>query len=241
MSRLGVLSADGALDEDPAFDAAMVELFNRDLQTFTNCGKQAQHLISLHRLSLDRRIVDALNELGLEFPNISTRPLLYFNAERLAKKEVYWRLDAHQDWRSMQGSLDSMVVWLPLVDIDRDLGALEVIPSSHRWGLLDAKFTDGYGHVGESIDRSQFVPVEVERGDALFFSSLLLHQSGTNITNSIRWSCHFRYNNLAEQTFIERGFPHPYLYKPQEELITPDFPSRAQVEEVFDRKINARQ
>jgi hypothetical protein len=241
MRRLGILPADGELPADGAFDAAMVELFNRDLQTFTNCGKQAQHLISLHRLSLDQRLVQALNELGLEFPNISTRPLLYFNAERLAKKEVYWRLDAHQDWRSMQGSLDSMVVWLPLVDINRDLGALEVIPGSHRWGLLDANFTDGYGHVRETIDRSQFISVEVERGDALFFSSLLLHQSGTNITNSIRWSCHFRYNNLAEATFIERGFPHPYLYKPQEELISPDFPSRGQVEEVFDRAANGRQ
>jgi hypothetical protein len=241
MRRLGILPADGELPADGAFDAAMVELFNRDLQTFTNCGKQAQHLISLHRLSLDQRIVQALNELGLEFPNISTRPLLYFNAERLAKKEVYWRLDAHQDWRSMQGSLDSMVVWLPLIDINRDLGALEVIPGSHRWGLLNANFTDGYGHVREPVDRSQFISVEVQRGDALFFSSLLLHQSGTNITNSIRWSCHFRYNNLADETFIARGFPHPYLYKPQEELITPDFPSRDQVEAVFNREANGAQ
>jgi hypothetical protein len=241
MRRLGILPADGELPADGAFDAAMVELFNRDLQTFTNCGKQAQHLISLHRFSLDQRIVQALNELGLEFPNISTRPLLYFNAERLAKKEVYWRLDAHQDWRSMQGSLDSMVVWLPLVDINQDLGALEVIPGSHRWGLLNANFTDGYGHVREPVDRSQFISVEVVRGDALFFSSLLLHQSGTNVTNSIRWSCHFRYNNLADETFIERGFPHPYLYKPQEELITPDFPSRDQVEAVFNREANGAQ
>jgi hypothetical protein len=69
----------------------------------------------------------------------------------------------------------------------------------------------------------------------------LLHQSGTNITNSIRWSCHFRYNNLADETFIARGFPHPYLYKPQEELITPDFPSRDQVEAVFNREANGAQ
>ena len=226
------LSATEDLPE-PEFEDAMARLFEEDLPRFTNCGKQAQHLVSLHRLSLDERIVEKLRELGLSWPNISTRPVLYFNSERLAKKEVYWRLDVHQDWRSMQGSLDAVVVWIPLIDIDEKLGALEVIPESHLWGLLDADMEDGYGHVQSDVDESQFIPVEVERGDALFFSSFLVHRSGTNVTDSIRWSCHFRYNNLAEPTFLERGYPHPYIYKPQEELITPSFPSRSDVGEVF--------
>jgi ectoine hydroxylase-related dioxygenase (phytanoyl-CoA dioxygenase family) len=212
----------------------MYRLFEIDLQCFTNCGKQAQHLVSLHRLSLDDRIIEVLHELGLGFPNISTRPVLYFNAERLAKKEVYWRLSAHQDWRSMQGSLDAVVVWIPVVDVDRSLGALEVIPGSHRWGLLESDLVDGYGKVKEPLPTSNVVPVEVERGDALFFSAFLVHRSGTNVTDAIRWSCHFRYNNLQEKTFIQRGFPHPYIYRPRAELISPDFPSASAVAEAFD-------
>ena len=231
MRRLGIVRSNAPSEQE--FEAGMFELFEKDLQAFTNCGKQAQHLISLHRLSLDERIVSALRELGLTFPNISTRPLLYFNAERLAKKEVYWRLDVHQDWRSMQGSLDSVVVWLPLVDIDKALGALEVYPGSHKRGLLEADLVDGYGHLRGKLDKARLVSVEVERGDALFFSTLLVHQSGTNVSSGIRWSCHFRYNNLREGTFIQRGFPHPYLYKPQSDLITPGFPTLADVRAVF--------
>ncbi|CAN5532340.1 hypothetical protein BH20VER3_BH20VER3_05740 [soil metagenome] len=231
MRRLGILSAQSPTAIE--FEAGMFQLFQDDLAAFTNCGKQAQHLVSLHRLSLDERIIAALKELGLEFPTISTRPLLYFNAERLAKKQVYWKLDVHQDWRSMQGSLDSVVVWLPLIDIDKSLGALEVYPGSHLWGLLDAKMTDGYGHLQSDLDKARLISVEVERGDALFFSTLLVHQSGTNVSPGIRWSCHFRYNNLRDPTFIARGFPHPYLYKPQEDLITPDFPSESEVRKTF--------
>jgi hypothetical protein len=231
MHKLGIVGSETPADS--AFEAGMFKLFQADMQVFTNCGKQAQHLISLHRLSLDERIISALKELGLEFPNVSTRPLLYFNAERLAKKEVYWRLDLHQDWRSMQGSLDSVVVWLPLIDIDKSLGALEVYPGSHKWGLLEAEMADGYGHLRSKLDKAKLVSIEVKRGDALFFSSFLVHQSGTNVSQSIRWSCHFRYNNLRDPTFIERGFPHPYLYKPQEDLITPDFPSLDRVKAVF--------
>ena len=133
----------------------------------------------------------------------------------------------------MQGSLDAIVVWVPLMDIDRALGALEMIPGSHKLGLLQAEMMDGYGNSEESGDESGAVPVEVEAGDALFFSAFLVHQSGTNVADAIRWSCHFRYNNLHEPTFVERGFPHPYIYKPQEELITKDFPPRTRVADIF--------
>jgi hypothetical protein len=40
---------------------------------------------------------------------------------------------------------------------------------------------------------------------------------------------------LAETTFVERGYPHPYLYKPSEDLLTPGFPAQPQVREVFRR------
>jgi len=231
MRRLDILRADDV--PESTFERGMADLFDADLQTFTNCGKQVQHLISLHRLSLDERVVRAIMQLGLAFPNISTRPVLYFNSRRLAKKEVYWRLSSHQDWRSMQGSLDAIVVWVPLMDIDRSLGALEVVPASHTLGLLRSEMTDGYGHLQDPTAASEPLSVEVEIGDALFFSAFLVHQSGTSVTDAIRWSCHFRYNNLREPTFIDRGFPHPYIYKPQEELITKNFPPRAQVVDTF--------
>jgi ectoine hydroxylase-related dioxygenase (phytanoyl-CoA dioxygenase family) len=120
------------------------------------------------------------------------------------------------------------------VDVDRKLGALEVLPGSHRWGLLPADMVDGFGHLRQAVSNDQFVAIEVEKGDALFFSTFLVHRSGTNVTDSLRWSCHFRYNNLAERTFLERGFPHPYIYRPQEELITEGFPDRQALVDLFD-------
>jgi phytanoyl-CoA hydroxylase len=213
-------------------EQGMIRLFNENAQEFMNCGKQIQHLISLHRLALDQRIETTLRNLGLAFPNISTRPVLFFNHPQLAKKEVYWKVAAHQDWRSMQGSLNAVVVWLPLVPIDRDLGALQVVPGSHREGLLTSRVEDGFGMV-DRYTCEDFVSVEMQLGDALFFSSFLVHRSGENVTEKVRWSCHFRYNDLEEPTFIERGFPHPYLYKPQEELLTPNFPSVEAVREVY--------
>ena len=231
--RHGLLTSEDASDAE--FEAALYRYFEQHLEEFVHAGKQAQHLISLHRLSLDQRIVDALAELGIEFPVINTRPVLYFNTRHLAKEEVYWRVFAHQDWRSTQGSLDSIVVWLPLANVDRSLGALEVVHGSHKLGLQTSEVVASFGKV-ERYDDRDFTAIEVEQGDALFFSTFLVHRSGVNVTDSIRWSCHFRYNNLAEPTFIERGYPHPYIYKPQQELITPDFPGPGQVGRFFSRE-----
>src|ERR1700733_11258050 len=67
------------------FDKALYTLFEQDVQEVMNCGKQIQHLISLHRLGTDPRIIDALAALGLGRPCISARPVMFFNSRKLAK------------------------------------------------------------------------------------------------------------------------------------------------------------
>ena len=134
----------------------------------------------------------------------------------------------------MQGSLDSMVIWLPLVPIDQALGALEVIFGTHLKGLICDQVEDGFGRVDNLVGLGGFEPIECGPGDILVFSSFLVHQSGTNVKDEVRWSCHFRYNNLDERSFIARGFPHPYIYRPQDELLHEGFPSPEEVHRVFD-------
>ena len=134
----------------------------------------------------------------------------------------------------MQGSLNAMVVWVPLADVPLQLGALEIIPGSHMWGLQDSREDEWYRCI-EGITDDQYQSVAVSSGDVLFFSAFLVHRSGNNVTDSIRWSCHFRYNDLDEATFVSRKYPNPYIYKPQQELVTRDFPSAEQLQTVFPR------
>jgi ectoine hydroxylase-related dioxygenase (phytanoyl-CoA dioxygenase family) len=217
------------------FETNLYSLFEKDFQQIIYCGKQAQHLVSLHRLSLNEKILNALKELGLEFPIINVRPTIFFNSPKLGKREVDWKKPSHQDWQTTQGSLDSVVVWVPLINIDRSLGALEIVLGSHKQGLFEYETQNDYHTIVEAAAKNfQFLSVEVEKGDALFFSTLLVHRSGDNTSESVRWSCHFRYNNLYEPTFIQRGFPHSYIYRPLDELISPGFPSIEDVTRVFE-------
>ncbi len=218
------------------FNDMMFRLFEDDIECLSNCGKQAQHLISLHSLALSKPIIGILNSVGLTTPVISTRPVLYFNHPKLAKQKVFYKVDAHQDWRSMQGSPNTVVIWVPLVDVNKQLGALEILPGSHLQGLKTDHINNGFGMVQlNEAEKSKLVTVEVKKGDALIFSSFLIHQSGENSTDSPRWSCHFRYNDLDDETFKERKYAYAYIYKPVDTLMTPDFPSLQEIEKIFSK------
>jgi phytanoyl-CoA hydroxylase len=218
--------------DEREFERGLFRYFSEDADGFINCGKTCQHLISLHRLSLRKDVVRQLIALGVKRPNICTRPVLYFNSRHLAASEVYYKSPPHQDWRSMQGSLNAIVIWVPLVDISQELGTLEIIPGSHVWGLLDSREDEWYRRI-DGLSDDQYQSVEVRAGDALFFSAFLVHRSGNNVTDSIRWSCHFRYNDLEEFTFVSRKYPNPYTYKPQQELVTTNFPPVEQLQKLF--------
>jgi hypothetical protein len=220
------------LSPELTFKDGMVRLFNEDLNAFINCGKICQHTVDLHKLCVSDKMMSQIKKLGIESPVICTRPVLFFNSRSLAKSEVYYKTPPHQDWRSMQGSLNAIVVWVPLVDINIDLGALEVIPGSHKWGLVAGDLENGFGTCKDVSD-DQFTSIKVEAGDVLFFSAFLVHRSGNNVTERIRWSCHFRYNDLNEATFKDRKYPCPYKYGPQPELITPNFPNKELLLEQF--------
>jgi ectoine hydroxylase-related dioxygenase (phytanoyl-CoA dioxygenase family) len=222
------------IDNRDEFESAMFEFFEKDFQAFRNTGVTVQHSLSLHRFAVSEKITDLLKEVGIEQPVIGARPAMQFNSRFLSKDgSKHWKLDAHQDWRTGQGSLDSTVIWFPMVDAGADLGALQVIPRSHKTGLLESS-TSGYqGGITADLKDEDFIQTEFQVGDLLIFSAFLVHQSGNNITRNIRWSVQLRFNNLAEPTFIERGYPMAYIYKPEAELVTPNFPSVEQLETVF--------
>ena len=194
------------------FQENMIRLFNEHESIFINCGKIIQSgLLELYKLPVEDKLINEIKNLGLEFPNLCTRPVLYFNHPKLAKEEVYYKTPPHQDWSSMESSMDSVVVWVPLVDVNKENGSVIIYPNTHKLGILPFKTSGGFAKVeivGEGIQ------TELEIGDIVIFSTLLIHESGDILNNTIRWSCHYRYTNMLDSDFIERGFPNPYIYKP---------------------------
>ena len=202
---------------DGDFSEKMIRLFKEHEDVFMNCGKMIQQgLLELYELSTDPALIEKIKELGLEFPLMCTRPVLFFNHPKLAKTEVYYKTPLHQDWPSMEASLDSMVVWVPLIHVDEKNGSILIYPKTHKLGDISNSVEGGFAVV-KNYDLSLFNEIQptLHEGDIVIFSSFLLHKSGEITNDSIRWSCHLRYTNMLDHDFVERGFPHPYIYKPK--------------------------
>jgi len=194
------------------FQENMIRLFDENQDIFINCGKIIQQgLLELYKLPLENKLVDELKSLGLEFPVMCTRPVMFFNHPKLAKQITYYKTPPHQDWPSMESSLDSLVVWVPLVDVNKENGSLIIYPESHKNGILPFTTNNGFAEV--KTDGIRIQP-DVNVGDIVIFSTLLVHESGDIVNDSIRWSCHFRFTNMLDSDYINRGFPNPYIYKP---------------------------
>jgi hypothetical protein len=201
-------------DTDDGFKEAMIRLFNEQFDVFQNCGKLVQSgLVELYHLAYDEHLLNTLREMGLEHPLVCTRPVMFFNHPKLAKEIQYYKTPLHQDWQSMLSSSDSVVVWIPLMDVNEDNGAVIFYPGSHKLGPLEYQVNGGFANVKFDNTKHERVQPSLELGDIAIFSTLLVHESGDISNDDIRWSCHFRYTNLKDEDFINRGFPSPYIYK----------------------------
>jgi hypothetical protein len=224
----------GASADGIQFDSALPDLFHRSMPSYLAAAKLTQYLPSLHRLGVDDAILELLRALGIARPVLSTRPVVHIVSDDLKVPGGYHRTPPHQDWRSVQGSLDALVAWVPLMPIDSRSSPLEVAPGSHRLGLLPSVpdpfgTTVAPGHIAEDA----FVPLSVEAGDVVFFSMFLVHRTGASEQPGVRWAASFRYNNLDEPSFIARDFPNPYIYRPRDELLLEGFPTDADIRRIF--------
>ena len=205
--------------ERESFNESIVLLFNNHYKSFLGATRQLHNNIDIHELGSGKLMKSLLNSVGLNSPYFCSIPMVVFNCSLLAREEYQHKTPIHQDWRSMQGSTDSLVAWLPLVEVNKKNGAIEILPSSHTKGLLKTVEDKWYRKIpDELVDLNKFVTINLSKGDLLLFSSTLVHRSGFNSTKNMRWACQFRYNNLDESSFIDREFFNPYTNKPSSDL-----------------------
>ncbi len=114
----------------------------------------------------------------------------------------------HQDiryWRFDRPELVS--VWLALGPENVDNGCLLVMPGSHKWELDPGRF-DASLFLRTDIPENEALlatatPVELERGDVLFFHSKTLHAAGQNQSNTVKRTLVYTYRAGSNQPIPE--------------------------------------
>jgi len=97
--------------------------------------------------------------------------------------ETHW----HKDMRYWDFANQELVnTWLPLGDETKKNGCLQVIPASHHWDVprdrLDERLFLRQDLKDNQVWLEKSVPVELNRGDLLFFHAAIFHAAGRNTT-----------------------------------------------------------
>lgn len=151
------------------------------------------NLLSHHdffkRLVQDQKMLDTVAKLMS--PNI----LLYRAIAVIKKKEVGSAFPWHQDFAYwLKGQAKMLGCWIALKDATVKNGCLDVIPGSHKWGVLPMHDQDPGQPILDPIQTSQALPVPMKAGSALFFDNLLVHKSNPNLTDHDRWAAIFEFS-----------------------------------------------
>ena len=198
-NRATELYAEGAISDtyaDMPFERrwhAILKACNRENEVFgwhTLVFSEALFDLITHPKVLD--VLETLIGSAIQFNgDFWVRPKL--------PKEKLTTLPWHQDSAYMPNTENDthLTVWVPLVDVKTENGALQFLPGSHKLGLQTYHRVLGEAFavpvLPPASSNSGIDTLEMQKGDLLVFNNLVFHRSLVNQSDTIRWSTDFRF------------------------------------------------
>ena len=110
-------------------------------------------------------------------------PDIYFHSSKLMCKPplIGRRKPWHQDlayWVDIDSR--QVTLWCAIDAADRDNGCVQLIPGSHRRGLIQHEQIDDWQVREDNIPNDPVIYAEMQPGDVLFLHPLILHSSDPN-------------------------------------------------------------
>lgn len=137
---------------------------------------------------------DLFREFSRDPRNLAYFETLLGSPLRLFRDALMWKparvgsaKPYHQDsayWSIAPMSLCS--VWVALEDATLENGCMRVIPGSHTQGIIEHHHLEDFMVTDEHVDLAREVALEMPKGSALFFHSLLLHATSPNTSEGSR-------------------------------------------------------
>ena len=197
------------------FETRLIHLYQNYPDESPKLFRQELHLEPFFDLFFCPALLDIVETfLGPEirlYPNYTVRPKTPQNE----RAEVLW----HQDGAYTQelvvnqddGNVDRLRmvnVWTPLVPVNVENGCMQFIPETHKLGVVTHTQKKHYleinrEHLNPWLSTGKVVDIILDPGDVVFFNDLLFHQGLPNVSDNIRWSVDFRYQDATQSTLLK--------------------------------------
>src|ERR1035438_8799321 len=111
---------------------------------------------------------------------------------------------------AMLGSVDGLTLWTPLLQMDATSSPLQLVPESHKRGLLPSTNTGHYEVNADCYKEDEFISLIADPGDVVVMHCFTLHRSGRAEQDNLRAAISFRYCNMEEPSYVRRAYPNGY-------------------------------
>ncbi len=194
MAALGKLDARIAIQVEPEVQKDNLQAGD-PLDRIRKVSGVARHDPFFKALAADENMVELMQ--GVLGDNIR-----FFGDECQLKPAHYGSAHAwHQDAPYFHHDLMPIAtLWIAIDDATRENGCIEVVPGSHKQGIIERRNRDQAWFEEGEFDTGNAVHATLKAGDALVFDILLPHGSGPNKTPSRRRSVIYRYTNVDDLT-----------------------------------------
>lgn len=191
--------------EKAPFETRLFRLYEHNLDVAPKSFRRELHVPGLFAVFFNARVLDLVSQfLGSEvrlYPNYTVRPKF----PEWEGTEVLWHQDGGYTAGGDRGVSDLKMVnvWAPLVPAHTHNGCMEFAPGTHRLGVVPHERRQHYLEIAsDQLSRyvGETVAVELDPGDAVLFHNLLFHRGLPNLSDGIRWSCDWRYQDANQPT-----------------------------------------
>lgn len=154
--------------------------------------------------------IDSPRKLG------TVSPAIRFDIPHDQRNARTWHQDSNYFLECKKGE-DALVVWIPLNKATKDNGSVIMCPGTHKGGRLESKHEQGtfaqkseqYTTPASVIEGKELVYIEADAGDIAFINMDLVHSSGQNISDNVRYTAQIRFNNISKPEY------RPVFLKPE--------------------------
>lgn len=190
-------------------------LATKNISAYFSCIKVAEAFYSMYELMVSSDIKMICESAGFKSISMPIRPAFhivdYVVSELVLKQKGFHELPQHQDWSALQSSIDTLVFWIPTIDITENVPGIELAPKTHLLGHLPTK-NHQFGHTIDDsyqIPNEKFTKPKLNRGDILVFSSFLVHRSESSLKfsrDASRIALSFRASNVSDNEYASRNY-----------------------------------
>lgn len=215
----------GSLFQEESFAKRIIKIFEEHPDEAPKIFRKELHSEGMGKLFFNSDLLDVVErilgdpEIRL-YPNYALYPKMpsdqqptetAWHAGRMAHLADYTEEQVRE---SMAGMVN---VWTPLVPVTKTNGCVKLVPGSHKLDVLSllprpgsrgfhASRDKGYLEVDSELMKqheSKAVDIELEPGDVLLFKQQIIHCGNPNMSDGVRWSIDWRYQNAELHTLRE--------------------------------------